>query len=304
MSASVSIVTRTRNRPELLRRCIDSVIAQSYGAWRQYIVNDGGPREPVDAVVAAARERAAGRLEVLHLERQGGMEAATNHALRRARERWVVLLDDDDTWLPGFLDATVQAIERRSSLSTRAVVTQSLLVEERLEPWGPVELRRSVFNANLGALALEALARTNQFTNNALLFERDALEHVGLFCEELPVYGDWDFNLRFLQAFDIAVLEQPLACWHQRRAASGDAQNSFAQAPGIAGRARAQLTNLWLRGTDGRSPHVGALMALGPFLAQQERLAERLDKAFNALHRVRRLPVIGALDRALRRGAT
>lgn len=301
MTNRVAIITRTRNRPEFLRRAIDSVLEQTFDDWRQYVVNDGGPRAPVDAVVRAVAARSRDRILVLHLDDRLGMEAATNHALKCAREPWVTLLDDDDTWLPTFLDAAVGALEARPSAAMRGVVTHSLLVEERMDEGRPVEVRRSVFNADLEALSIERLARNNLFTNNAFLFEREAIETVGAFCEALPVYGDWDFNLRFLQSFDIGVLPSPLACWHRRITAAGDLRNSFAQDPAIAAKVRSQLTNLWLRGSGGRSSQVGILMALGPYLAEQEGVVRRVDKYLNVLHGLRQRPVLRLVDQAIRR---
>lgn len=297
MSAQVAIITRTRNRSGLLRRALASVVAQSFTDWRLYLVNDAGDVASVDAAVSAAIPRA--KVELIHLAQQVGMEAATNLALKRASERFVVLLDDDDTWSPDFLSTAVKAIQQPSSPGVRGVVTRSVVVEERLEDGSPVELARKPFNGDLEALSLERLSRGNQFTNNAFLFEREALTSVGSYCEALPVYGDWDFNLRFLQAFEVDVVPLALANYHRRVAGTGEQLNSFAQDPAIAARARAHLTNLWLRGQDGRSAQLGTLIALGPFLEEQAALRERVDKYLNAFHRLRRLPLLRSLDGAL-----
>ena len=291
MSAKVAIITRTRNRAGLLRRALESVSAQTFSDWRQYVVNDAGDPAPVEAAVASKD-----RVELIHLPSRVGMEAATNVALKRIDARWVVMLDDDDTWSPDFLATAVSALERASSPTLRGVIVRTVVVEERLEASGPVEVARSPFNPQLEAVSLEALTRAGQFTNNAFLFERSALEVVGEFCEALPVYGDLDFNLRFLQAFDVEVIPQALAHYHRRVTATGEQRNSFDQDRGVAARARAHLTNLWLRGHGGRSPHLGTLLSLGPFLEEQSALRERVDKYLNALHRLRHLPFLRSLE--------
>lgn len=297
MPELVAVITRTRDRPRFLRRAIRSVAQQSFGRWRHYVVNDGGDRSAVDAVVSAAG--GGDRIEVLHLASRAGMEGATNRALERIDSRWVALLDDDDSWHEDFLETAVRALEQRCSSTLRGVVVRSLVVEERLDGEALIEVRRAPFNDHLVALSLERLACENQFTNNAFLFERDALEVVGAFCEELPVYGDWDFNLRFLQAFDVSVVPSALACYHRRVSGVLAHQNSFVQDPTVARRARAQLTNLWLRGAGGRSPQLGMLMALGSELSRQQAVLDRMDKYFNALHRLRRLPILRGLDRVM-----
>ncbi len=298
MSAQVAIITRTRNRPGLLRRALESMVTQTLGDWRAYVVNDAGDPAGVEAA-AATTPGTNGRVQLIHVASRVGMEAATNLALAKVNEPFVVLLDDDDSWSPEFLSTAVTALERRASPTVRGVITRSIVVEERLEGDRALEVSRSAFNPRLEAVSLESLARGNQFTNNAFLFEREALQTVGTYCESLPVYGDWDFNLRFLQSFDVACVPQALACYHRRVAAGGDNRNSFEQESGIATRGRAQLMNLWLRGSEGRSVHIGGLMAMGPFLEEQSALKERVDKYLNAFHRLRRLPLVRSLDGAL-----
>jgi hypothetical protein len=39
---------------------------------------------------------------------------------------------------------------------------------------------------------------------------------VGAFREDLPVLGDWDFNVRFLKAYEIGVIPRILAYYHDR----------------------------------------------------------------------------------------
>ena len=51
----VAIITRTKNRCLLLRRAIESVLAQSFADWTHVIVNDGGNRYEVDLLAGGIR---------------------------------------------------------------------------------------------------------------------------------------------------------------------------------------------------------------------------------------------------------
>ena len=53
----VSVITRTKNRPALLRRALHSVAAQKYANVEWVVVNDGGEPGPVDEIIALAREQ-------------------------------------------------------------------------------------------------------------------------------------------------------------------------------------------------------------------------------------------------------
>lgn len=284
----VTVITRTRDRTLFLARAVESVGAQTYRHVEHLVINDGGAASEVEALVA-------GRARVLHLPTARGMEAATNHGLDHARGTLVALLDDDDTWAPEFLEVMVTGWAARPA-EARAVVCRTELVEERVDGQRVVELARRPWNPGLVAVSLAELAVRNLFTNNAFVFERAALEELGRYDERLPVYGDWDFNLRFFARFDAVIERRQLARYHKRTAAPGAGANSFDQDPALAEVARARLVNLWLRGDGGRPAAIAALLAAGPEVARARELSLRLDKYFNALHRLRSLPVARLVD--------
>ena len=48
-----------------------------------------------------------------------------------------------------------------------------------------------------------------------------------MYQETLPVLGDWEFYLRFLEKFDIGVIDKPLAFYHHRPQMSGAYGNTL-----------------------------------------------------------------------------
>lgn len=293
--ATVTIVTRTQ-RPGLLGRALDSVLAQTRGDWRLVVVNDAGPVAEVDAVVEARRAAARGRIEVRHRAASLGMEAASNAGFGGADTPFLTLLDDDDTWAPTFLERMLGAASALP-VDVAGVVCRSVVVHEAMEGGAPVERRREAFNPELLVVGLEGLTEENRFTNNAFVFRREVYERLGGFWEALRVYGDWDFSLRVLCAHEVEVLPEALAFYHRRDG------GSFGGATGTAERYRARLVNGWLRGEGGRAPMVGVLLVQGRAAQAQRAVGARVDKVMNALHRVRRLPGLRQLDRLLAGGA-
>lgn len=61
----VTVVTRTRNRPLLLGRAIESILGQTHSKWKHVIVNDCGDRAKLDDVVSKYSTRYDGRLTIL-----------------------------------------------------------------------------------------------------------------------------------------------------------------------------------------------------------------------------------------------
>lgn len=280
----VAVITRTRNRPVFLARALESVRRQRFEDWVHLIVNDGGERAPVEALTTHPKTK------TLHLAGVGRGRAA-NEGLALATSTLVVFHDDDDTWHPDFLST---AVAQWKASGRRGVVTRSERVIERLEGDRLVELRREPFFPDLSALSIAELARENCFINLAFLAERQAVAEVGGYDETLPLYEDWDFNLRFLARFDVSVVPQVLAHYHHREGATGEQRNSFLQDSARAADARAVLVNRWLRDPERR--HVGQLMALGPSLMTLEAISGRLDKLFNLMHGVRQTWPLRSLE--------
>jgi glycosyltransferase involved in cell wall biosynthesis len=104
----VSAIIPTRHRPELLERAIRSVLAQTFEDFEVIVVIDGpdGETRP-DMLRAMSR-----RIQVVSLAKNVGLAEARNEGIRRARGRWVALLDDDDEWLPEKLELQVAAAEK------------------------------------------------------------------------------------------------------------------------------------------------------------------------------------------------
>ncbi|CDL01393.1 putative Glycosyl transferase [Magnetospirillum gryphiswaldense MSR-1 v2] len=211
-NATVAVITRTCNRPQLLERACGSVMAQSRRDFLWVLVNNGGDPIPVEA--AAARAAAAGLAVQVHHIAAMGIEAASNHGIRHSVSTHVAIHDDDDCWEPEFLERTVGYLSDRSRLA--GVATASTQVMERLDADGITILSRAPYQPWVRAIHLVDMAQRNLFPPIALLFRRDAWEQVGGFDEELPVLGDWDFNLKVLRHHDIGFIAEALANYHIR----------------------------------------------------------------------------------------
>jgi glycosyltransferase involved in cell wall biosynthesis len=197
-SRSVAIITRIKNRPLLLKRAMRSVLDQSYEDWMHVIVNDGGERVVVDALAAEMDSAYRGRIRIVHNLTSVGMEAASNIGLKQSRSKWVALLDDDDTWHPDFLGTCVQALQDKRAPSVKGVVTHSIKVIERIKSNRCVEVvqevRRETFNEDLRTIQMSELLSGNLFTVNSFLYERDVIQTIGPYREDLSVLGDLEFT--------------------------------------------------------------------------------------------------------------
>lgn len=107
---TVSIVVPTRNRPEDVSRCLDSIAAQSRPAEQVVLVDDGDlPDDFLREVRGSLPERTA--FDVTSSDGPPGSAVARNTGLRHATEDVVVFLDDDVELGERYLDRLVRRYE-------------------------------------------------------------------------------------------------------------------------------------------------------------------------------------------------
>jgi len=225
MTALVSIVIRTKDRPVYLRRALASIAAQTYGEWEAIIVNDGGSLHEVESVVAQTAASTRERVRIVTHDTPQGRWQAANAGVRAARGDLLILHDDDDSWAPAFLALATDYLER--SPERLGVVSRIEIVWEERSGNSIVELRREPFLPDSVAPLLMDQQRFNQFVPIAFLYRRSLHDTIGLYDESLPVVGDWVFNTRVLEMGALEYLDgPPLVHWHQRPTAQGVDGNS------------------------------------------------------------------------------
>ena len=94
---TISVNVTTFNRAQLLARCLDSVLRQSWPALELVVVDDASTDETAE-VVERYRTKLPS-LRYLRHERNRGNAAARNSALEACSGPYVAFLDDDDEWI-------------------------------------------------------------------------------------------------------------------------------------------------------------------------------------------------------------
>lgn len=101
------------------------------------------------------------------------MEAATNTAFAASRGEFIAILDDDDTWDPGFLQTTVSHLDAHPEQV--AVATRADVVVESLDDEGrPTEIERRPFATQWSSWNLVDLLAKNYIPINSELVRADA----------------------------------------------------------------------------------------------------------------------------------
>ncbi|MBP7661472.1 MAG: glycosyltransferase family 2 protein, partial [Burkholderiaceae bacterium] len=103
----VSVVIASYRHAAYVRECLASVLEQSFQDFEIVITDDGSGDGTVNAIRSVHDARI--RLEVLPVNR--GACVAMNHSLSRARGSYIAILNSDDMFLPGRLQAQVEFLD-------------------------------------------------------------------------------------------------------------------------------------------------------------------------------------------------
>ena len=112
----ISVLVPVYNTPEeWLRRCIDSVLAQTYEHWQLCIADDASTAPHVARVLAqyAARDP---RITVVSRTRNGHISEASNSAFQAATGTYIALLDHDDELARHALYLMAKALNEQPAL--------------------------------------------------------------------------------------------------------------------------------------------------------------------------------------------
>ncbi|MBY5930382.1 glycosyltransferase family 2 protein [Halomonas sp. DP8Y7-3] len=225
-SKSVGIVCRTKNRPQFLKRAIKSIISQEYKNWQCVIVNDGGDSGIVEDVLYECGQNFLDRIRIVNHRLSLGMEAASNVGLKLLDTDFYVIHDDDDSWSPSFLSFCVDALEDGFGGNVQGVVGRTKKVVEIVDGSTIKQKKVQHFLPELRGITIPRIAQSNPFMPIAFVYTREALDKLEGYDEELPVVGDWDFNLRFISQFDIAYVPRAVAYYHVRKTSRGDSSDN------------------------------------------------------------------------------
>ncbi len=199
----VSVVITLFNKVKYIERAVASVLRQSWGECEIIVVDDGSTDGGGDILARIPDPR----LRVIRQNNQGE-GVARNRGIRESRGALIAMLDADDEWEPGFLEAVMALADRYPEagiLATgyRTIYRGGLVVETSLaQPPGDHCLLVTDYFRR---------ARIAGFVwSSAQAIRRAVYEDVGLFPEREPMGPDLDMwgriALKYPVAYDCRIL--------------------------------------------------------------------------------------------------
>jgi len=108
MKPFFSIVIPTFNRSLVLKRAIESVLAQSFLNYEILVMDDGSTDDTQDIVESFQDQR----IFYNWAENSGGPATPRNRGIDSSRADWICFLDADDLWYPDKLESVAEEIIR------------------------------------------------------------------------------------------------------------------------------------------------------------------------------------------------
>ncbi|HEV3146353.1 MAG TPA: glycosyltransferase family 2 protein, partial [Gemmataceae bacterium] len=219
---SLSIVIPSHNRPDLLRRCLETVTAHAPNNTEILVVDDAS----TNAIVSRTAESSA-LVKTLRLPRQSGYCIAANRGIATATAPIVELLNDDTEVEAGWAEAALACFRRSHVVAVAPLVLQwPRSSDPRIDSAGDWYhpggfARKRGHGQRLSTFPLKQAPVFGASASSAF-YRRDWLLRVGGFPESFGSYfEDVDLAFRLRQAGGEIVFEPRSQIWHHAHASYG-----------------------------------------------------------------------------------
>ncbi len=198
----VSVITITRNRGQLISRCIKSVLTQSYNNI-EYLIVDGASEDNTDEVVSSFKDE---RLHYYRLKYNWPIKETLDFAISKCSGKYITFLDSDDEYLP------------------TKIARQVSLIESLTDDYGFVYCWMTYWNSETGIVdrhhdprlrgfvPSEAVASPVISGTPSLLFRSEVLRSLGGWKsqDEIGIISDWELCARACQKYKIDYVDDYL----------------------------------------------------------------------------------------------
>ena len=206
----VSIIVRTKDRPQLLKRALQSIVVQTYRPVEVVLVNDGGCDLDIEGLKGILDDIA---LNYIRLEKNTGRAHAGNVGIENAKGDYIGFLDDDDEFYPEHVVTLVSFLEHNDY---EVAYTDSLMVYKGYDPHTHElnnEVKKEVaFSQDFN---YDRLVFENYIPFMCLLFRREPLVTSGGFDNSFDLYEDWDLLIRIGNKYPFYHIRQITSNYNQ-----------------------------------------------------------------------------------------
>lgn len=195
---TVSAVIPSYNREKTIRRCINSVLRQTYEVSEIIVVDDGSTDRTLEIL---AKEY--GQTVKVIKQSHKGAQAARNAGILAAKGEYIAFLDSDDEWMEKKIEWQMQALERKPE----AVICGNAYIIQngRKRVWK--------LSGHSGYVYKMILASPFVLFPTIITKKKNLLK-IGLLDENVPSYQEWDTAIMLSRVCEFVFLDQPLYLYY------------------------------------------------------------------------------------------
>ena len=214
--SNVSVIIPTMDRPEMLEKCIKSVISSTYKNM-EILVSDDSDSDGSRLVVDKLKDQFQKILYIRNTEKN--ISVAINKAIKRSKGELIFILDDDNEIDKGCIGEIVRSITHDKGVgivgplalyhSHRDIIMHAGVIRSKF-------MRRAMYiheNEKWNGQIKEG-EEVEDFAN-AFMFKREAAKKAGLWDLLVPYMGeDGDFEARVRKAGYTAIINPRAKTYH------------------------------------------------------------------------------------------
>ncbi len=173
-----SVVITTRNRAQLLKRTLESLISQTDKDWEAIIVDDGSTDDTYAHILPYLRSRTG--IKYFRKPHSGAV-SSRNFGIKSSRGKYVTFLDSDDEYHPAHLESRKKYLTRNPEvkfLYGGAKILGNQYVPDKDNPSKMVNLQDCVIGGTF-IIERETLLSLNGFRPIVLGSDNDLFERAG-----------------------------------------------------------------------------------------------------------------------------
>ncbi|MEO6903061.1 MAG: glycosyltransferase [Bacteroidia bacterium] len=208
----VSIIIPSYNHEKYIKRCINSVLDQTYKNFELIIIDDGSKDSSVEIISSYNDKRI-----ILIKQANQGAHSAINKGLSFAKGDYLTILNSDDEYHLSRLQRCIETFQKYPEIdfisswidiidsNNNKLGTKQAW--QNMEPW-PIKNKALTFAGDQD-YALNALMSNFVSTTSNMIFKRKVYDKIGGM-RNLRFTHDWDFLLRVCADFNCFNLEESL----------------------------------------------------------------------------------------------
>lgn len=203
----VSIIVRTKDRPKLLKRALQSIATQTYRPIEVVLVNDGGCDLDIEKLKGILGDVS---LNYIRLEKNTGRAHAGNVGIENAKGEYIGFLDDDDEFYPEHVETLITFMIQKNH---DVAYTATEFVEKKFNNDFSefTENKKWIFGREF---SYKDLLIANYIPLISLLF-KSSLLRIFKFDEYFELYEDWDMLIRIGETIKFHFINKITAIYNQ-----------------------------------------------------------------------------------------